>query len=43
MWVYRHRKDTAVTFALIGVLFGLIVGLASCEPQPPQQHCVVSS
>jgi len=32
VWVYRDRKDTAVTFFLLGCLVGLIVGLASCEP-----------
>ena len=40
MWVYRHRRDTAATFLLIGMLFGLIAGLASCEPQMPPQQCV---
>jgi hypothetical protein len=40
--LYRHRRDTAAVFGLMGLLFGLIVGLASCEPQVPPQQCVVS-
>ena len=37
-------RETAVTFALLSFLAGLIVGLASCAPQyPPCQTGIVSS
>lgn len=29
----RWRAETAVTYAALGFLAGLIVGLAACEPQ----------
>lgn len=32
---HRHRRDTAVTWAALGFLAGLIFGLASCAPDTP--------
>lgn len=32
---HRSRRDTAATFFALGLLAGLITGLAACTPEQP--------